>query len=220
MFCSSQLSLGRTLSGMREEHTSHDRPSPVLWVRLAPEVGPDPDLRWVIAGASGTHRGRFHLCSVTGDHHRSASLYEVVEASSDALWWLDGFLSGQQADLWEFLGADSVLFEASDAADEERLREWNRRFQERGDGPSDLDLLPARDRRLSDLAAPLAWCYVGSLYRLWRDVDWVVADPQPPSDGFQGWCWPGSECETLGEHDLEAVDERPSICQRCHLVST
>src|SRR5579862_9564281 len=106
---------------MREEHTSPDAPNPNLWVRLAPEIGPDPEIRWMIAGWAGTHRGRVHLCSVVGNHHRSASLCVVVEASQEALWWLDGFLNGQQANLWEFLGADPALFEASNADDEQRL---------------------------------------------------------------------------------------------------
>jgi hypothetical protein len=204
---------------MRDEHTSYDAPNSVLWVRLAPELGPDPEMRWLIAGSSGTHRGRFHLCSVVGDHHRVASLSEVVDASPEAWWWLDGFLGGQQAELWEFLGADSALFETSDAADERHLKEWNLRFLERGEGPSHLNVLPPRDARLCELAAPQPWCYVGSLYRVWREADWLVADPQPSSEGIQGWCWPGSECETLGEHDLEDLYDGLSTCQRCHMVT-
>jgi hypothetical protein len=126
----------------------------MLWVRLAPEVGPDPELRWLIAGSASTHRGRFHLCSTAGDLHRSASLYEVIEASHEALWWLDGFLTGQRASLWEFLGSDDELFEASDADDVKRWEAWNRRLVEDGDCPSSLERLPARDGRLGDLGAP------------------------------------------------------------------
>jgi hypothetical protein len=175
-------------------------------------------MRWLIFGSAHTHRGHFHVCSSVGEEHRSVNAADVVEMSTEAAWWLDGFLQGQQADLWEFLGRDVVLFEAADADDELRWREWNDRFRRLGHGH--LSTLPNRTPQLSEFEAPVPWCYVGGMYRVWRDADWRVADPQPNNPDDDGGFWPGSQCATLGEHDLEQIDENLIICQRCHEADT
>jgi len=198
--------------------TTLDDPNPALWVRLSSQESTHADLRWLIAGSARTHRGHFHVCSADGEHHRSVNLADVAEASGPARTWIDGFLHGQEATLWEFLGEDIALYDAAGPDDEQRLNAWNRRFLELGYGPR-LEVLPARSAALDKVDPPLPWCYVGGLFRVWSQNEWRVAVPQPPSEDDSGWLWPGSECAYLDEHDL-GDDGEFSLCGRCHRVST
>ena len=194
-------------------------PDDRFWVRLGGGWTPDPDLRWRINGNGHTHRGHFHVCAIGQDLHRTVNMGDVVETSPDAGVWLAGFLSGQEVDLFEFMGSSDELCDAADEADFVRWQRWNEEFRRLGYSPSPVRPVPPAAVELRALVDPLAWTYVADLYRVWRDGAWVVAEPQPvPTADRRGWTWPNTRCASRGHHSLEQIGS-VTVCEDCHQVS-
>ena len=144
---------------------------------------------------------------------------DITGASPEAWLWIDGFLRGQEAGLFEFLGRSVDLLDDHDDGDVARWQAWNEHFRRRGWAPQ-LWPVPAADPLLSELPGPRPWAYSGGRFWVWQDGAWVVADPQPPDPDpdVPGRTWPGTVCARRGGHllvDLGAV----SACGDCHLVS-
>lgn len=203
-------------AGLLQNHavTDYDTTDPRLWVRLD-VAGVDSQLRWLIAGNAHTHRGHFHVCSAIGNLHRSVNHADVAEASEESRIWLEGFLHGQEPDLWVYLGSDPDLNESAADADLIRWQHFNRAFRGTGSIPQPLETLPSARPELVGPSPP-PWCFVGGLYRVQTIDGWVAADPQPTGDG---WYWPNSVCQMRDEHSMEMPSDDVSACEDCHLVS-
>ncbi|HEU5266216.1 MAG TPA: hypothetical protein VFU35_05925 [Jatrophihabitans sp.] len=152
-----------------------------------------------------------------GDEHRTVNLGDVAEVSPKARVWLAGFLAGQEAGFAEFMGWDDGLIDAATDADYERWQAWNARFRVEGSAPR-LESMPPADLDLSYVEEPPPWCFVGGLYREWRDGVWRVGGEQPaPEDPAFGWARPGTVCAERGHHREEDC-EPYLVCGACHHV--
>jgi hypothetical protein len=198
-------------------------PSPdELWIRLGPAWSADRTVRWRILGNGHTHRGRILVEPIGLDQPPTRiSLPDVVECSPAARAWLEGFLAGQEPELYEFLGRDDRDEPPTD--DEvDRWLAWNQRWRSEGIAPA-LRRLPDAAAVPADLGPPPAWTYNAGRYLLWSRQGWIPAEPQPRSDDpeadVDGWAWPGTVCGSRGTHDMDENDYGDvEICEDCHLV--
>jgi hypothetical protein len=128
-------------------------PDERIWVTLKPEWTPDPDLRWSIEGSAHTHRGHLHVSA--RDRSLLATVHpgDITGASPEAWLWIDGFLRGQEAGLFEFLGRSLDLYDNHDDGDIARWLAWNQCFRRHGWAPP-LRPVPAADPVLSELSGP------------------------------------------------------------------
>ena len=193
-------------------------PDDRIWVRLRPERTPDPDLRWSIEGSAHTHRGHLHVSARDGSLLATVHPGDITDASPEAWLWIDGFLRGQEAGLFEFLGRSVDLLDNHDDGDIARWRAWNQRFRRHGWAPP-LWPVPAADPELRELSDPQPWAYSGDRFWVWQDGAWVVADPQPqdPHPDTPGQAWPGTRCVQRGHHLLASFGAI-SACEDCHLI--
>ena len=194
-------------------------PDERMWVRLKPEWTPDPDLRWSIEGSAHTHRGHLHVSARNRSLLATVHPGDITEASPEAWLWIDGFLRGQEAGLFEFLGRSPDLYDNHDDGDVARWLAWNQRFRGHGWAPP-LRPVPAADPMLNELSGPQPWAYSGGRFWVWQEGRWAVADPQPqdPDPDSPGQAWPGTRCVRRGHHllaDCGAI----SVCEDCHLTS-
>jgi len=195
------------------------QPDDRVWVRLKPEWTPDSSIQWRIFGNAHTHRGHFHVCAVGVDLHRTVNATDVADASPEAKLWLAGFLCGQEADLYEFMGSSAELFDAVDEGDLTRWRDWNARFRVRG-STVPLTGLPPAAGELDALSEPQPWTHIAGRYWVCTNGAWAVAQPQPACpDDVVGWAWPDSVCASRGHHSVEEIGT-VTICADCHHVST
>jgi hypothetical protein len=194
-------------------------PDERIWVRLKPEWTPDPELRWSIERSAHTHRGHLHVSARDGSLLATVHPGDITEASPEAWLWIDGFLRGQEAGLFEFLGRSIDLLDNHDDGDIARWLDWNQRFRRHGWAPP-LWPVPAADPVLNELSDPQPWAYSGGRFWVWHDGAWVVADQQPPDadPDVPGRFWPGTRCVQRGHHLLASFGAI-SACEDCHLVS-
>jgi hypothetical protein len=193
-------------------------PDERIWVRLRPERTPDPDLRWSIEGSAHTHRGHLHVSARAGSLLATVHPGDIADASPEAWLWIDGFLRGQEAGLFEFLGRSLDLLDNHDDGDIARWLAWNQRFRRHGWAPP-LWPVPAADPVLSELSGRQPWAYSAGRFWVWEDGAWVVADPQPqdPDPDIPGQAWPGTRCVQRGHHLLASLGAI-SACEDCHLI--
>jgi hypothetical protein len=166
-----------------------------IWVTLKPDWTPDRDLKPTV------HPG------------------DIAGASPEARLWLDGFLCGQEAGLFEFLGSSVELLDMADDDDDVvRWKAWNAGFRRRGWAPR-LQTMPSADPALDELPVPQPWVYVGGRFWVWQAGAWVVEDPQPAGADADspGWARPGGICAQRGHH-LYADFGSFSACEDCHHV--
>ena len=142
-------------------------PDERIWVRLRPECTPDPDLRWSIEGSANTHRGHLHVSARDGSLLATVHPGEITEASPEAWLWIDGFLRGQEAGLFEFLGRSLDLLDNHDDGDIARWLAWNQRFRRQGWAPP-LWPVPAADPVLSELSGRQPWAYSAGRFWVWQ----------------------------------------------------
>lgn len=189
-----------------------------LWVRLKPGWSPESEQRWRIDGNAHTHRGHFHVCAIGLDLHRSVNLGDVAEVSPEARIWLDGFLCGQEAGQFEFMGRSDELLDGMDAGDEARWRAWNKRFRATGIAAA-LPTLPAEAAELDGLDEPQPWTYIAGRYWVWSCGRWAAAEHQPaPELDPPGWAWPGTTCAARRHHALSLLGP-VTVCDDCHEVT-
>jgi hypothetical protein len=193
-------------------------PDERIWVTLKPELTPDPALRWSIEGSARTHRGHLHVSARDGSLLATVHPGDIAEASPEAWLWIDGFLRGQEAGLFEFLGRSLGLYDNHDDGDSARWVAWNERFRRRGWAPP-LWPVPAADPALDELDGAQPWAYSGGRFWVWQDGAWLVADPQPPDPDPDnpGRAWPGTSCVQRGNHRLATLGEL-SACEDCHWI--
>jgi hypothetical protein len=194
-------------------------PDERVWVTLKPELTPDPDLRWSIEGSAHTHRGHLHVSARGGSLQATVHPGDIATASPEARLWIDGFLCGQEAGLFEFLGRSLEQYDNHDDDDIARWLAWNERFRRRGWAPP-LWPMPAADPVLDDLSGPQPWAYAGGRFWVWQDSAWIVADPQPqdPAPDNPGQAWPGTMCVQRGHHLLASLGAI-SACEDCNYVN-
>ncbi|MBV9448269.1 MAG: hypothetical protein JO345_20480 [Streptosporangiaceae bacterium] len=195
------------------------RPDERIWVTLKPGWTPDPRLRWSIDGNAHTHRGHLHVSARRSELQMTVHAGDIADASPEARLWIDGFLCGQEAGLFEFLGCSPRLYDSHDEEDISRWMAWNERFRHRGWAPP-LHTMPRPDPALDGVAAPQPWTYVAGRFRVWQDGAWTEADPQP-EDAEQdnpGRVWPGTICSQRGYHELAVCYGSTTICESCHFV--
>lgn len=117
-------------------------PDQRLWVTLRPEWTPEPDLRWLIEGSAHTHRGHLYVSANGGRLRVTVHPGDISGGSPEAWLWIDGFLRGQEAHLFEFLGGSVDLLDDHDEDDIARWLAWNERFRRHE------DLVPALRNRI------------------------------------------------------------------------
>ena len=205
--------------GMGDQQWHVAWPDDRIWVRLKSRWTPDPNIRWRIDGNAHTHRGHFWVSALDETVTRTVNATDVVDASPEARLWLDGFLRGQEATLFEFMGSSEDLLARADAEDLARWQDWNTRFRATGSAPG-LNHLPASVDALGLIADPQPWCYVAARYWVWGDGAWVVATPQPDEvEPVLGWAWPNTICASRGHHSLADAYGPISVCEDCHEVT-
>jgi hypothetical protein len=133
-------------------------------------VDTGPDIRWPIEGNAHTHRGHFHVSARDGGLSRTVNAADVVDASPEARLWLDGFLRGQEATLFEFMGSSEDLLDRVDDDDLARWQTWNARFRTNGSAPG-LNHLPPPVEALGRIDNPAPWCHVAGRYWIWREPE-------------------------------------------------
>jgi hypothetical protein len=204
--------------GMTDEGWRISWPNDRVWVRLTPGWTPDPDILWRVEGNAHTHRGHFHVSALDGTLTRTVNATDVVDASLEGRFWLGGFLRGQEATLFEFMGRSEELLDGVDDDDLARWQDWNARFRLNGSAPP-LNDLPPSVEVLRHIVEPVPWCHVAGRYWVWRDGGWLVASPQPDgAENVAGWAWPDTVCASRRHHSLE-VHGVVAVCQDCHEVT-
>jgi hypothetical protein len=195
-------------------------PDDRIWVRLKHGWTPDPAIRWRIEGNAHTHRGHFHVSAQDVELTRTVNATDVLDASLEGRLWLDGFLSGQEATLFEFMGSSEDLLDRADNDDLARWQDWNTQFRRSGSAPA-LNRLPPSTEALQLIADPTPWCYVAGRYWIWQDNTWTVAAPQPNGgEGFAGWAWPNTVCDSRRHHSFDDEHYGPvAVCEDCHEVT-
>lgn len=144
-----------------------------------------------VLGAAYTHRGHLHVSARDGSLLATVQPGDITDASPEAWLWIDGFLRGHEAGLFEFLGRSLDLLDNHDDADIARWLAWNQRFRRHG-WASPLWPVPAADPVLSELCRRSRTCVTGATAeggRLKEDVAGMaqlhaygVTSPQPSSD--------------------------------------
>ena len=189
-----------------------------LWVEL------DGD-RGYICGNAHTHPGRFHVYFPDWGDVANVSVYELTAMSTEARYWLLGFLTGSEPDLPEYLGRWRAIVSSEDweYTDEELVRWTNFRKEFRRDGwYNPLKLRPDRALVITDeerakitLDPWQPWTYVGERVLVPDGPDgaeWVEADPQPEMDG--PWL-AGSVCAERGHCNFMWLESGWSVCCDC-----
>jgi hypothetical protein len=194
-------------------------PDERVWVTLKPEWTPEPDLRWLIEGSAHTHRGHLHVSANGGTLRVTVHPGDISGGSPEAWLWIDGFLRGQEAGLFEFLGGSVELLDDHDEDDIARWRAWNERFRRHGWAPY-LQPVPTADPILDELPGPQPWAYSGDRYWTWQQGAWALADPQPPDPDPErpGCGWYGTLCIQRGHHLLASMGSI-SVCEDCNYVN-
>jgi hypothetical protein len=204
---------------MSDQHWTVPWPDDRIWVRLKPGWTPHPGIRWRIDGNAHTHRGHFYVSALDGTLTRTVNATDIVDASPEAVLWLDGFLRGQEATLFEFMGSSEDLLDRVDDDDLARWQDWNKQFRETGSAPA-LNHLPAPVDALSVIADPRPWCYVAGRYWVWVDGVWTVATSQPDgTDRVLGRAWPNTICASRGHHSFADAYGPVLVCEDCHEVT-
>lgn len=197
------------------------QPDERLWVRLRPEWAQplDESTRWVICGNAHTHRGHFYVAALGDNASRTVRLDDVIDASEEARLWLDGFLAGQEPSRYEFMGADDDLYEAADAADDQRYEALRVHFRRTGWAPR-LGQPPPVAPAASDVGPPQPWCWTAGLFRVLASDGWRPADPQPSCESWNVGFWPDTICADRSFHRLSVLDEHSGLllCEDCHLI--
>jgi hypothetical protein len=182
--------------------------------------------RGYIVGNTHTHRGRFHVCFPDRTEWVTVpvSVYELDAVSAEARYWLRGFLTGYEPDVYEYLGREKS--EGYDPTDEEwaRYRNFIEQQHLRDGTHNRLNKRPDRALVITDeeraeihLDPWRPWTYVGERVLVPDGAEWVEADPQPEMDG--PWL-AGSVCAER-EHDsrpLIWLDSGWSVCSDCGAV--
>lgn len=194
-------------------------PDERVWVRLKPGWTPEPGLRWLVEGSAHTHRGHLHVSARGGSLRATVHPGDIADASPAGWLWIDGFLRGQEAGLFEFLGRSPERYDSHDDGDIARWVAWNERFRRLGWAPP-LRPVPAASPVLDEFPGPCPWAYSGGRFWVWQDGVWAVADPQPHGQdpGYPGRAWPGTVCMQRGHHLLASFGP-VTACEDCHYVS-
>jgi hypothetical protein len=183
-----------------------------LWVESGGERG-------YIVGNARTHRGLFHVCFPDRRYLSTVSAYQLTATSTEARYWLRGFLTGQEPSIDEYLGRDRSE-EDYNPTDEERARyiTFLERCVNEGSHPR-LNKRPDRALVITDaeraeirLDPWRPWTYVGERVLVPDGAEWVEADPQPEIDG--PW-FTGPVCAERGYCDLTWLESGWSVCRDC-----
>jgi hypothetical protein len=201
-----------------------------LWVTLS-DAWSDEKRRWVIGGNSHTHPGRFTVyADVDGEElSLTVSIDAVVDASTEARIWLDGYMCGYEPDPYEFAPNKP---ERSDEDDRLWLA-YTEAFYRNGSDQMVIAPLPLVSPIALSFSDPAAWTFRYARWWVLQDGAWVVAEPQPAhitadTAADLGWSWPGSPCDLAEEHDSEVATNglgdgvvlETFYCPRCHLIES
>jgi hypothetical protein len=155
-----------------------------LWVEL------DGD-RGYICGNAHTHPGRFRVCFPDQDYSTKANVSELTAMSTEARYWLVGFLSGSEPRLYQYLGlvgpAEIKGFQDYEVTDAELARWQNFCKESRRVGshsyphkrPDRALVITDEERAKINLDPWRPWTYVGERVLVPDGEEWVEADPQP-----------------------------------------
>jgi hypothetical protein len=186
-----------------------------LWVEM------DGD-RGYIAGNAHTHRARLHVCFPDQGYTATVSVYEFTAMSAEAHYWLKGFLTGSEPDVYEYLGRTQS--EDYGPTDEELVR-WNTFVKQYLIDGFHIPLNKRPDRALVITDEERAeihlddwrpWTYVGERVLVADGAAWVEADPQPQMDG--PWL-AGSVCAEREHDNLMSLESGWWVCCDCGEVS-
>ena len=186
-----------------------------LWVEMDGERG-------YIAGNAHTHRGHFHVCFPDQGYMRTVTFYELTAMSAEARYWLEGFLTGYEPSVDEYLGRRIGV--DYDPTDEELVRCSNFIKRYLRDGTHlRLHMRPDRALVITDeeraeihLDHWRPWTYVGERVLVADGAEWVEADPQPPMDG--PWI-AGSVCAEREHDNLMDLESGWTVCCDCGEVT-
>ena len=180
---------------------------PNLWVEVD---GLDGKL--FIMGNPHTYPGRITGWSYEGNHSYYFSKDEVTAASDAARYWIDGFLSGNEPTLAEYLGIgpeQAARLDDDDAA----IARWHEAlhaFCTTGDFP-ELVLRPVRPFPSESVDGHVPWLVAGGEVWMWVNGAWSVPDPQPERVRT---ALVGTPCIDE-EHELEFDGDYYLACVKC-----
>lgn len=180
---------------------------------LHPDFDPE---RWVIAaGYEGrlylgynphTFVGRIGAWAPSLGHGTRISADDIVDASSTARAWLDGYLAGSEPGA-EFMFGAEIHDLPDDHPRWQRWRDAVGRYRATGNwsGGFWTDLTPI----LGDVLLP-AWTRRGDEIWAWDGQEWVASEP--------GEGDPGRVCAERNAHSMAVIDERHLQCEDCGLT--
>lgn len=179
----------------------------------------DPE-RWVTAaGYEGrlylgynphTHAGRIGAWVPSLGHATRISTDDIVEASSTAQAWLDGYLAGSEPSAGFMFGSE--IYDLPD--DHPRWQRWRiavASYRSTGNwtGGHWTELTPI----VGDVLLP-AWTRRGDEIWTWDGQKWEA--PKRGDGEIDGD--PGHVCEKLNAHSMAVIDERHLQCEECGLT--
>jgi hypothetical protein len=189
-----------------------------LWVEL------DGD-RGYISGNAHTHPGRFHVCFPDHGYSTTASVSELTAMSTEARYWLLGFLTGSEPHLYEYVGRWKAIDLSDDWEEtEEELVRWTNfctQFRRHGMHiflhlrPDRALVITDEERAGINLDPWRPWTYVGERVLVPGGPDgaeWVEADPQPEMDGT---VLAGSVCAERGHCKFMWLESGWFVCRDC-----
>lgn len=177
-----------------------------------PWVETDGFGRCRLLGSAHTFAGRIAAWSETLGANVSISRTDVLDASSEAWAWIDGFLAGNEPAIHEFLGIDARAADAraDDDPGRGRYQQALAHFRATGSMPFPLTTRPTLPPPPG--LSPEPWSAAGGEVLSWNGTAWAPRNPQPQL-GFGGLV--GTACNERGHHVLEGVGEHHVFCGGC-----
>jgi len=165
-----------------------------------------------LEGNAHTFPGRIAAWSETLGSHVTISRSDVRDASPEAWAWIDGFLAGNEPELHEFLGIDSLGADSMPADDPawQRYEEALAEFRSTGSMPFPINARPTLPPPPG--LSPEPWSAAGGEVFGWSGTGWAPLDPQPQMN-FGARV--GTVCEERGHHDLASAGEHHLFCGDC-----
>ena len=157
-----------------------------------------------------THAGRIGAWVPSLGHATRISTDDIVEASSTAQAWLDGYLAGSEPSAGFMFGSE--IYDLPD--DHPRWQRWRiavASYRSTGNwtGGHWTELTPI----VGDVLLP-AWTRRGDEIWTWDGQKWEA--PKRGDGEIDGD--PGHVCEKLNAHSMAVIDERHLQCEECGLT--
>jgi hypothetical protein len=186
--------------------TIPDDLDPSLWIEVEGVAG-----RCYLIGNPHTFRGRMYAYSEGLARDLAVSRADIRNSSTEARYWVEGFLSGNEPDGDQMFGP---AFLDQDDRLAERWQNALSHFTQAGNWPYGDWILPLPFPAGCEFVAT-PWFLRADEIWTWSPQGWIKKEPQPldPPDYLP----PGTHCRDEG-HSMATVTDCHLVCDQCGMT--